>query len=513
MADVWCFAGSDPLGGAGIQADLASIHDFGVSAGAIITAVTAQNSRGVLSINPVEPGVLADQVAALEAEGWPKVIKIGLLGSLAQVHWLARYLEQLKARLERLWVVLDPVAVATSGGHLTEPETLEAIKTRLLPQVDLITPNRHECQALTGMTLQDAGQCVSLGRALLALGPRQVLIKGGHLPSYPHWSRQDSGPESVAASALDCLYGPEGPLYLSGSRLENPSNHGTGCTLASALVAARALGYDLRDALVLAKAYVQEGLARPQPFRGNGVAHWGWPERREYYPGPVPAAPGGEPKVATGHPAFASCPHELGLYPVVPDSDWIARLLALGVKTLQLRIKEAEAETLEREVRRSIELGHAYGARVFINDHWQLALQQGAYGVHLGQEDLDGADTRRLARAGLRLGISCHGYYELVRALSFNPSYLAFGAVFDTATKDMSGQIQGLERLARYVRLCADIPTVAIGGINLDNARGVWQTGVGSLALVRAITESKDLDATLAGFDEILQTRDATYAD
>ena len=144
--------------------------------------------------------------------------------------------------------------------------------------------------------------------------------------------------------------------------------------------------------------------------------------------------------------------------------------MGFGVKTVQLRRKSAEpADELKREIARCVAAGRAHDAQVFINDHWQAALEAGAYGVHLGQEDVHTADLSALATAGIRLGLSTHGFYEILKALHFRPSYIALGAVFPTTTKVMPTAPQGLKRLARYVRLLDGVvPLVAIGGIDLQ---------------------------------------------
>lgn len=139
---------------------------------------------------------------------------------------------------------------------------------------------------------------------------------------------------------------------------------------------------------------------------------------------------------------------------------------------------------------------------MFINDHWQLALEAGAYGVHLGQEDLAVADLHALAQAGVRLGLSSHGYFEILLALQLKPSYLALGPIFATATKDVAAPPQGLARLARYARLAAPhAPLVAIGGIGAGNLAEVLAAGVGSAAVVSAVTGAADYRDSL----EILQ--------
>ncbi|PQQ36542.1 thiamine phosphate synthase [Photorhabdus laumondii] len=189
---------------------------------------------------------------------------------------------------------------------------------------------------------------------------------------------------------------------------------------------------------------------------------------------------------------FAPTEHRLGLYPVVDSLAWISRLLQAGVTTIQLRIKDLPENQVEEEIQQAIMLGRQYNARLFINDYWRLAIKHGAYGVHLGQEDLVIADLNAIQKTGLRLGISTHDEQELTRAKSLRPSYIALGHIFPTTTKAMPSSPQGVEALKRQVENTPDYPTVAIGGISLERVPDVIATGVGSVALVSAITKAKD---------------------
>ena len=191
-------------------------------------------------------------------------------------------------------------------------------------------------------------------------------------------------------------------------------------------------------------------------------------------------------------PDFPSVPFRLGLYPVVDSVTWIERLLAAGVRTLQLRIKDKRDSEVEEHVVAAIALGRKYHARLFINDYWRLAIKHQAYGVHLGQEDLETTDLSAIRHAGLRLGVSTHDDMEIDVALAARPSYIALGHVFPTQTKQMPSAPQGLEQLARHIQRLEDYPTVAIGGISLERAPAVLGTGVGSIAVVSAITQAAD---------------------
>ena len=197
--------------------------------------------------------------------------------------------------------------------------------------------------------------------------------------------------------------------------------------------------------------------------------------------------------------------NKLGLYPVVDSLYWLKRLFPLGLEVIQLRLKNRTAQEIEPLIVEAIALSKLYKTRLFINDYWQLAIKHGAYGVHIGQEDLQDADLAAIQQAGLRLGISTHGCYEFLLAQQLKPSYLAIGAIFPTKTKNMTGQIQGIENLKNILELATDIPVVAIGGINHQRAEQVWQTGVNCIAVVTAITESENAEIAVKQFQQILR--------
>lgn len=193
--------------------------------------------------------------------------------------------------------------------------------------------------------------------------------------------------------------------------------------------------------------------------------------------------------------AFAPLIAPIGFYPVVPTAEWVQRLLGWGVRTIQLRVKAADhtPEQTATEVRSAIAMGKSVpGSQVFINDHWQLALSGDAYGVHLGQEDLDTADIQAICSAGLRLGLSTHTPEELARAKAVRPSYLAIGPIYPTTLKVMPYAPVGLANLAAWTKLSAPYPVVAIGGISIERMSGVLACGVGGVAVVSAVTLATD---------------------
>ncbi len=477
MPIAWTIAGSDSGGGAGIQADLATFRDFGVHGCSVITALTAQNSFAVGYVEVASHKALAAQINALDSDMPARAIKLGMLANADVVRCVAKYLAQYPG-----FVVCDPVMAASSGASLLEGEAGVILREQLLPRADLITPNRHEAEALLGREIHTPDEIENAARDLLQLGARSVLITGGHF---------DNDPRRCHDYWTD---GSEG-FWLAGPRIDTIHTHGSGCTLASAVAAALARGYAIKDALVLAKMYVSAGLrASTQIGGGPGpVAHTGWPRQLADFPVLT------RQFCAHENGSFADCGGELGLYPVVPSAEWIEKLLPLGVGTIQLRVKDKSTEQTEAEIAHAVAASRRYGARLFINDYWQLAIRHGAYGVHLGQEDLDVADIAAIRAAGLRLGVSNHSYYELARAHGLRPSYLALGPIFPTATKAMKFADQGLDQLRLWSELLRPGYTLcAIGGIDRTRAPAVLATGVGSCALVSAITQADDYRAATA---------------
>jgi thiamine-phosphate pyrophosphorylase len=171
-------------------------------------------------------------------------------------------------------------------------------------------------------------------------------------------------------------------------------------------------------------------------------------------------------------------------YPIVPDLEWLQRLVLLGVKTAQLRLKNATAGRIRCEIGKSLELCRRHGCQLIVNDYWREALAMGADYVHLGQEDLAGADVAAIRAAGVRLGISTHSLEELKIALAATPDYVALGPIYETRLKVMKWAPQGLERIGEWKRLIGWLPLIAIGGITPARADGVIGAGADSVAVI-----------------------------
>lgn len=182
-------------------------------------------------------------------------------------------------------------------------------------------------------------------------------------------------------------------------------------------------------------------------------------------------------------------------YLIVDSADWIERLVPLGVKLVQLRVKDKPDDVLRAEIRASKAVCAQYGCQLIINDYWQLAIEEKCDFVHLGQEDLADADVSAIRKAGLRLGVSTHDGAELETALAVEPEYVALGPVYPTILKKMKWAPQGLEKIGRWKEQIGGLPLVAIGGLNPERLPGVFENGADSAAVVTDITLNDDPEA------------------
>ncbi|NUH64684.1 thiamine phosphate synthase [Sulfitobacter sp. S0837] len=184
-------------------------------------------------------------------------------------------------------------------------------------------------------------------------------------------------------------------------------------------------------------------------------------------------------------------------YPIFDSAAWIARAVPLGVRLVQLRIKDASQDVLRREITTALDLCRQHGAMLVVNDHWELAIDLGADWLHLGQEDLDTADIVAIRRVGLKLGLSTHDHAELDRALTLAPDYIALGPVYPTILKKMKWTEQGLDRLTEWKARIGDIPLCAIGGMSVARAPGAFAAGADTVAAVTDITLNADPEARM----------------
>jgi hydroxymethylpyrimidine kinase / phosphomethylpyrimidine kinase / thiamine-phosphate diphosphorylase len=531
---IWCVAGNDSGGGAGLSADQRAADALGVHACPVIAAITAQHSHAVRHVEAVSPELLVAQMDTLADDLRPRAIKTGVLGSAANVRALARMVDRLRARAP-LALVVDPVLRASSGDALADRELLAALRGELLPRATLLTPNRRETAALLGRADAPAAALAELARALQALGSEAVCITGGDAvcitdadAAYITGGRAvritvsdaaaatctactmdtggDGGPATHADAAPnrgahDWLQAPHAHGWLSGPRFATRHTHGTGCSFASAAAAALARGFVTADAVVLARMAVAEALRRDAALTPPG-----------HGPGPVRLQPGFgaqaralpmlwpedlPPADATRPTCHARAPGAVpAAYAIVDSAARAEAVLAAGVKLVQLRIKAATPDAkLRDQIAKALRAAQQASAQLVVNDHWELAIELGAPAVHLGQEDLQALDApsrRRLREAqarGLQLSLSSHSLWELSRAAAWSPAAVACGPVWPTTTKAMPWHAQGLHNLAWWCAV-APAPVIAIGGILTPaQAAEAARCGPAAVALVRALND------------------------
>ena len=472
----------DPLGMAGIAMDQRALASLGVHCASCITANTAQNQTFFLKLNPVNLSVLISQLDALYQQDIFTVIKIGLISDLEQAKALVNH-----PIFSNKTIVLDPVLGASSDNNQLNQARLEAL-TFLIQHAHVLTPNVDEAQVLVsllGETFPQTDNALTLAQALNKHTDSVVLLKGGH----------------GEHKAQDVYCDSQRYFYVEHAEYTHQFNRGTGCAMASLIAGAIALGHSSADAVVIAKMQMAAGWQNPFSID----EHTGSLDFVKFDQlNPSNFSNSQLPQVYMSDKQkdlkFSPCDNELGLYPIVDRAAWLARLLPLGVKVIQLRVKDLTGHKLKREIDECVKLANEYNCQLYINDYWQLAIECGAYGVHLGQEDIDDADLFAIAEAGLRLGLSSHCFYEVARAKTIKPSYIAFGPVYATQTKDMPWVPQGETGLPYWRAQLTDVPFVAIGGIHGERFEKVKAQGVESIAMISAITQAEKPEQVCADF-------------
>jgi hydroxymethylpyrimidine kinase / phosphomethylpyrimidine kinase / thiamine-phosphate diphosphorylase len=475
---VWTVAGSDSCAGAGIQADLKTFNSMDIYGCTLITAITAQNTLGVAMVTHIGDEMFDAQLEMLADEFMPNAIKSGMMATPHQAKSLATFL----AKYPNIFYICDPVMISTSGSSLCSTETIQAIQKYLLPRANIITPNLMEAHYLSGDGKDKGHSIYQFAQTILKkYSCQSVLIKGGH----------NENSHSNRTLAEDIWVNDKGAtLHLSLPRIHlgKADIHGTGCTLSAVLTACLAKGESVENALVMAKHYITESIrtskmATDMSYLLNHKPFDLINKLPSITTNTLPPLP---------NQAFPAIKGDIGFYPIVDTSVWVHKLADLGVQTIQLRIKEGTVQNIEQEIKLSIEIAKKHGVKLFINDHWKIAIKYQAYGIHLGQEDIEGAELLLIYQAGIRLGISTHDYYELARGLLIQPSYIALGPIFETTSKEMRFEPQGIYKLKQWKNLIGNMPLVAIGGITLDDMPAIYQAGADGVSVISYVTQAED---------------------
>ncbi|KAH8066695.1 hydroxymethylpyrimidine kinase [Aureococcus anophagefferens] len=437
----WSIAGSDSGGGAGVEADLRTFRALGVHGCAVVTSLTAQNSLGVAAALETPPSHVAATIAALESDLAPACVKVGMLSGAGAAREVAAFLERNAA----CRLVLDPVLA--------------------------------EAEALLGLepgSVRTAGDVEAAAAAFLGrFGCGSVLLKGGHVDlgdAADFWTAETAPRGSRAAA----------------SRASAPAARTARAACSSALAAALRAATNFADAVVVAKAFCGAAIAprrraargrRRRTRRRRGRAARRDVRRAARGPGPAPRPP-------------RSARRRLRLC-AAPSSGALRGAVGRGRARRPAPRQGARRDAVAAEVEAAPP--RRARQRLWVNDDWRLAARFGAFGAHLGQEDLaalgDG-DLAELRDSGLRLGVSTHCLSELAVAAALAPSYVALGPVFGTTSKHVPFSPRGLDLVSDWRALVpGDVPLVAIGGVTLERAAGVLHAGADGIAVISALPE------------------------
>ncbi len=486
-------AGSDPSGGAGIQADLKTFSALGVYGASAVTAVTVQNTVGVKYVHPLPPEAVYDQISAVMEDIRPDAVKIGMVNDALTLDAVIRALETYRPR----HIVVDPVMVSTSGCALMQADALRAMKERLLPLADIVTPNLPEAFALAGSeegrhSIQEAAA------AILRLGVKALLIKGGHAEGRikTDYLYMTNAGEPIS----DC-----GSTYieLSADTVDTANTHGTGCTLSSAIAAFLARGHRLEQAVRSAKQYLTSALEAGADIaagKGHGPVNHFFRDgsSRRYLLTRLT-----DDIMNASRVQFIT--HSTDRY-----SWYDSAMLALegGCKWIQLRMKDADETEIERTARLILPECRRRGAVFIIDDNVNVALRTGADGVHLGKNDMPVKEARRIAGDRLIIGGTANTAEDICRLAEEGADYIGCGPFRFTTTKKNLAPVLGLEGYRKLTGIMNDrgisLPIVAIGGITYEDIGPIMKTGVTGIALSGSILRADDPAAEMKKVMEFL---------
>ncbi|CAN6442264.1 unnamed protein product [Victoria cruziana] len=471
---VMTVAGSDSGAGAGIQADLKACAALGVFCSSVITAVTAQNTSGVQGIHQVPGSFIYEQLKSVLSDMHVDVVKTGMLPCVDAVKVLCDSLKEFPVKA----VVVDPVMVATCGDVLAGPSVLDILRKDLLPMADIVTPNLKEASTLLGgVEVKTVADMHSAAKSIYSLGPRNVLVKGGHLPD--------------SLDAIDVFFDGVHSVELQAPRIRTCNTHGTGCTLASCIAAELAKGSPMLPAIQAAKQFVEQALEHSQEFLiGSGPQK---PFNHLFM-------------LQTGdvnQPRNQFKPANLFLYAVTDSgmnkkwgrsiSEAVKAAIEGGATIIQLREKEAETKQFVKAAQDCREICKSFGVPLLINDRIDVALACDADGVHVGQSDMSVPVARKLLGPGKIIGVSCKTPEQARKAWLDGADYIGCGGMFPTNTKQDNVTI-GLTGL-KAVCESSPLPVVAIGGIGTKNAHLVMESSFPNLSGVAVVSALFDRES------------------
>ncbi|KAL1192226.1 Thiamine biosynthetic bifunctional enzyme TH1 [Cardamine amara subsp. amara] len=485
VPQVLTVAGSDSGAGAGIQADLKVCAARGVYCASVITAVTAQNTRGVQSVHLLPPHFVSEQLKSVLSDFEFDVVKTGMLPSPEIVEVLLQNLSDFPVRA----LVVDPVMVSTSGHVLAGSSILSIFKERLLPIADIITPNVKEASALLGgVRIETVEEMRSAAKLLHQMGPRFVLVKGGDLPD--------------SSDSVDVYFDGKEFHELRSPRITTRNTHGTGCTLASCIAAELAKGSSMLSAVKVAKRFVDNALDYSKDIViGSGKQ------------GPFDHFFGLKKDPQSSRYSTFN-PDDLFLYAVTDSRmnkkwnrstvDAVKAAIEGGATIIQLREKEAETREFLEEAKACVDICRSSGVCLLINDRIDIALACDADGVHVGQSDMPVDLVRSLLGPDKIIGVSCKTPEQAHQAWKDGADYIGSGGVYPTNTKSNNRTI-GLDGLKEVCK-ASKLPVVAIGGIKISNAEAVMRIDEPNLKGVAIVSALFDQECVLTQANKLHKT-------
>lgn len=496
-------AGSDPSGGAGLQADLKTFSALGVYGAAVVTAVTVQNTVGVKYVHALPPQVVYDQIVAVMEDIRPDAVKIGMVNDAVTLDAVVRALEEFRPK----YLVVDPVMVSTSGCALMQNDALAVMKERLLPMTDLATPNLPETWTLAGTdsSVDDAA------RAIMRLGVKALLIKGGH-------AEGRIKTDNLYLRSADGVKRTD----LTADTVDTVNTHGTGCTLSSAIAAMLARGYGMEEAVRSAKLYLTEALkAGADVTVGSGhgpVCHF-YSRRADEQTSRQGdlllkqtsyEQTSKQGDLLSGRQADKSnllvCSSARNLSAKLQFithftdkySYFDSAMMALegGCRWIQLRMKDTDETELERVARLILPECRRRGAVFIIDDNVDVALRVGADGVHLGKNDMPVDEARRILGNGFIIGGTANTFEDVKRLAAQGADYIGCGPFRFTTTKKNLAPMLGVDGyrtiLEQMSRLGIKLPLVAIGGITDADIPVLMAAGVTGIALSGSVLRAEN---------------------
>lgn len=521
-------AGSDSGGGAGIQADVKTCDATNVFATTAITAITAQNTLGVMSVHKIPIEELRSQLDAVLADIGSDAVKTGMLPSAEAAREVVRAVTQYAVPN----LVVDPVMVSTSGSRLMSEEDVVSIRNTLFPVALLVTPNLLEARALLDCPpLTSIRDMETAAKAIFEYGPAYVLVKGGHLKqatateSVESLGTSTSSP--IQAQMIDVLYDGRKFIHISESVIDTSNTHGTGCTLSAAIACYLAKGYSMENAVRAGRKYLHQTLFASKSLKiGQGFNGPMWHSsaalsqafslgksvdtQRNTDINTVSKRSILGDQWVQNPSSFA-----LRIYAVTDSAlnkknnrtleEVVQRAIDGGVEVIQIREKDISTSEYISLASNILKLTKSAGKKLIINDRVDVALAIGADGVHVGQNDMNAAIVRQIVGKNMIIGVSARTIEEAVQAQFDGADYIGVGAVYGTSTKRDAVTI-GLDGLKR-VKESVQIPVVGIGGIQLGEPLVEVLEIVDGAAVVSGIFGAENIYTAASIFSNFVRKR------